>query len=541
MDESLVVETAWQDYQQYTIIYFWDPGHTYLPTGYYPGSYRHEQLSTLVKYRLKDSTSTPNWRGIEKVDTTKFKPSKINLSVYLRRPTAPIFNPPRIAVRKKPLKPAPHVSPIALDLLTPSARKRQRKLSAAIDLRRLLKWRQKVKAWEIYDEKRLKRLKDYRTFFEEKRIPKFQAAVLRYQRRVDIVRKWQSRPKMSKTRSRLPPDNPYNEITLVPIGAPCAVGKTYGNIGWIEGGLPIYNGYSYTRTSASLDNVRSLLSGIHASIEPDRARAKAILSYKFYDKTARQRVHYANMIAERAQTIDLFRDAVLRLSSFLSAKRSFIKSLVTYARNPKAIANDILAFKFGIEPLIDDIKGTAEILATRLTSDDDIVIAIRTNRKTPLYFDRRGFKVAGLMESSYVVKYTVSNSFARTLQSFGFINSAEIAWEMTPWSFVFDWIVPISAYLNQLSAECGLTFKTGTYSERVQATVEVSSVYLVDGEDPYTSHYQVGGVYAYRRKFREVLTEPPEKMSLFVKNPLSWTHGLEALALTMQRIRFRKP
>lgn len=502
----------------------------------------------------KDSVSTPGWHTPSS-GSVKYS-NKIDLKRYLRHPVAPRFRPPRFKTiskpvfKPKPLKPfrEPSLNP---DLVSSSkyllrfeekrnkAYKRYLILADRNFQKSLAKHEARMKWFEATSLKQNKRSAEYKSAFELK-VKKYEARLAIYKKRLEIVKNWQFRPKAVHQRNGLPPDNPY---TLDRIWSSDGLTGCFWDKQVVyQPRRQVLNQIIVGQAQSAIPSLLpSHVSSVDAVLQPVRSRLDAKLLVKFYDKVGNQKVHYANIIAERAQTLDTFVSLVRRLTSVLRAKKSLIKSAGKYISNPKAISDDYLAFQFGVLPLLSDIQGTSELLADyNLNLEAPIIIAIRTNSKEHFKEYLNGQLFEGTMNISYVVKYKIDNPLARSLQSFGLVNPAEIAWEVMPWSFVFDWIAPIGPYLHALSADTGLEFVTGTRSETIQYDMTYSPTQKqpTSNSDAYESgEYLSGGSYTRLVKRRTVLTEPPDKLNLFVKSPLSWTHALESLALLVQRLK----
>lgn len=52
--------------------------------------------------------------------------------------------------------------------------------------------------------------------------------------------------------------------------------------------------------------------------------------------------------------------------------------------------------------------------------------------------------------------YRVDNEILRTLSQLSLTNPLEVAWELVPFSFVVDWMLPIGDYLSNMSALHGI-------------------------------------------------------------------------------------
>jgi len=59
----------------------------------------------------------------------------------------------------------------------------------------------------------------------------------------------------------------------------------------------------------------------------------------------------------------------------------------------------------------------------------------------------------------------LDDRFLAYMDSIGLVNPAAILWELVPYSFVVDWIVPIGQFLENISAGVGLRFLSGYRTE----------------------------------------------------------------------------
>lgn len=115
----------------------------------------------------------------------------------------------------------------------------------------------------------------------------------------------------------------------------------------------------------------------------------------------------------------------------------------------------------------------------------------------------------------------------------GLTNPTEILWELAPFSFVLDWILPIGDWLKSLDSGFGVTFKGGTNSWYVHRSVEVEKVLHKSGS-PYANDGEfivVGGPGLFSRtsSTRTVLEKSPPP--LYIKNPFSTWKAITSLAL----------
>lgn len=129
--------------------------------------------------------------------------------------------------------------------------------------------------------------------------------------------------------------------------------------------------------------------------------------------------------------------------------------------------------------------------------------------------------------------FTLVDSTLLLSQQLGLLNPLETIWDLTPWSFVIDWFFPIGDYFQSLSALAGLKYLGGSVSSKQKLTHTERGVYT----PPSYCGWQSGSstylwdIFMFKRV---VLPDPPSYI-LKVKNPFSFMHGANTLALAFQR------
>lgn len=321
---------------------------------------------------------------------------------------------------------------------------------------------------------------------------------------------------------------------------------SYQTSGVVEGFIPAVN--------------EALWSGSNAFIAKSNAitAATSRALSKLHDKLSNQSVHIVNIIAERHQTKELLGSAVKRLASFiLSNKRKFLEDTLKgmlSKRQSKQLADDTLAFLFGVRPLINDVYGAAETVAHFSVDSFPSSVVVRGKASgSDRAVDRVDIISNGIIigsvecetdiqvKVSFVHTYDIDNLVSHELSMLGLINPAEVAWEMMKWSFVIDWLIPIGKFLHQLSADAGLTYRNGVQTTTVITTKTLKRNY--NGSDPHSStgysSWNTGTLIAKKittSKERIVHSMAPSVRFPSFKNPFSNIHALEALALLRQRI-----
>lgn len=509
----------------------------------YPGevSFNAKSLSTTINvdvnafsldtYDTHVSYASPGWNDLAFRKIVSYKGKKLNLTSYLREPTAPVFRLPRFSLPSKPKAPGTFV---------PNGKSvKALKFAEKVNLKRILKFRKRMAKYDsLVKRKRL--IEDlYRKRFLL-RMAKYKKAKASYDLRVKKLNARKPRVVRFRRRWNLI-DNPHLKLSLRRLDEGISfVSYYYDTVGTTSPHVLNMISYPYSSTGiedqAFYDKVADDVKSAFMFATSDlRAEMDSKLTSKFYEKLSRQKIHYGNMLAERAQTYDLLRSSVTRLYKLITLKRNVFKSLGRFLLKPKMIANDYLAFQFGVKPLLDDIFNSIELLAEATVEGDEDQLVIRTNVKRFVDITTADLLIQGRIERSYVFKYTVENPYASDANSLGLLNPSEIAWEVLPWSFVVDWFLPVGTYLSSLSSDVGLNFLTGTIGERFIGTIKlnpaVTSPALHDG----SQRLLPSGTFALKYNERN-LANPPDKFGILrTKSPLSWTHGFESLALLVQK------
>jgi len=132
----------------------------------------------------------------------------------------------------------------------------------------------------------------------------------------------------------------------------------------------------------------------------------------------------------------------------------------------------------------------------------------------------------------------VDNPTLARLNSLGLINPLTVAWERMPWSFVVDWFIPVSTFLQALSATIGLDFFTGSVTYRTFGKTKgawpflISTVpsrnWAIEAEEANASGLMVQ---------RVVLTGFPRPTLFLNQSPFTTKRALNAIALAVQNQR----
>lgn len=210
-------------------------------------------------------------------------------------------------------------------------------------------------------------------------------------------------------------------------------------------------------------------------------------------------------------------------------------------RNSKAgrsLGRKWLQYIYGWKPTLSDIKSGCDILSRHSVED----IRKKVTRSVSHSFDKEvktlGFtdRYKGVVRTSSGITSICKSNFLDAVDSLGVINPLEIAWDLIPYSFVFDWFVPVGNVLSGLSASLGLDFVSGYTSTTVEI---VKTSFLNDASAISDSRFTIGDpgslIVSSKSFTRKVMTSFPTPEFYVNSNPFSTPRIGAAIALVLSR------
>lgn len=245
---------------------------------------------------------------------------------------------------------------------------------------------------------------------------------------------------------------------------------------------------------------------------------------------------------ELIQSLQLIGDTATRIANALRyAKRgNFHEAFAAIAgsrlrsgarkKQADVAADNWLELQYGFIPLYKDVEAAAQFMAVTLNGTLEREYRVRYRKNETLLYDGPfAFPNAECYTRKQMI-FTLRS--VNTAQLGGIADPASLIWELLPFSFVFDWWVPIGEYLHA----AGFLNSVETSGEIV-----MSEKFLLDSGEPVYTGSDGGGlmsdVSSYRMKrvhfTREVLTDfalpKPVPKPLFSEKP--WKHAASAVAL----------
>lgn len=192
---------------------------------------------------------------------------------------------------------------------------------------------------------------------------------------------------------------------------------------------------------------------------------------------------------------------------------------------------------YGILPLWMDMMAAADDMATSLAKPGSHIEALRViTRQGDLPKDPHGYfnwSCEGKYEYGAECKlgYRMRAPITNYAAGLGLLNPFALWWELTPFSFVFDWLVPVGNMLGGMTVDMGLDFETGFTNRKSYIDFEVVGCLHenAQGKIPSVRFRNVSQV-------RTAMVTTPIT-GLYIKSPFSATHTISAIALLAQQIR----
>lgn len=192
------------------------------------------------------------------------------------------------------------------------------------------------------------------------------------------------------------------------------------------------------------------------------------------------------------------------------------------------VTSTLLAYRYGVAPLMSDIFKTAEILSSPFEDKPSLVkrasMAWNGESVSPSVSTLRW---KGKESVALKASVSVSNPNLLLANRLGVINPAVWIWDKIPWSFVVDWWLPVGSFLNNLSAMAGLTLTGASITRERNWTSSIV----------YSWPYQVVGTgQGFGKVKNRVVGSLPIPRSVPFGTGLGIQRGQNALALITQKL-----
>lgn len=264
----------------------------------------------------------------------------------------------------------------------------------------------------------------------------------------------------------------------------------------------------------------------------NRARTEALVDF------ADSKAGLGEDLAQAVKTADLLFDTAIAIAKVARAvkqgklwelHRHFnakeMKEAAKSGKIPKKLAGQWLAYQYAWKPMALTAYGLYELLLEQL-APPALLVHGRGQGRAPDYENDWAGAEPGVpwppcifKESSKLsVRCQITGKlnaqeYLRTLNRVGLVNPVSLAWDLLPFSFVVDWVLPLGDVAFALSAPVGTSFVGGHQVIRYQRliNVELDSKYAYGGSTPQALFRSSG-------MMRTVLSTYPRPVP-YVKSP----------------------
>lgn len=232
------------------------------------------------------------------------------------------------------------------------------------------------------------------------------------------------------------------------------------------------------------------------------------------NEAVRGGVDLAVTLAEAGQTVGLRRQLTKLVGRVLDFKRTYGKRVFTNV--PDLSSEAWLTWQYGIRPIISDIYTAAD----NVKRSGQTLMRIKKRSKqlnvlqvaNTVDFGTGPVPVVGTEWSScrceIVYVLAINDTVLQRVGDWTSLNPVSIAWELTPYSFVADWVFDVGSYLRNMESaflykdNFVIGYKTLTYKAGVTLTVTADKKYGANR----LAEYRLYGVKLDSGKKRSVLT-----------------------------------
>lgn len=279
-------------------------------------------------------------------------------------------------------------------------------------------------------------------------------------------------------------------------------------------------------------------------LKDDNLHAMAVTECR--RKLADGKANLAVALAEARRTANLLADTSSRLFRALLALRRGNLGGAARAlglggqRNAgRRLAGTHLQIKYGWGPLMMDIWGSYELLSqqvsrgmfmSKVRTVQDFQQLSKSCYSQYSATQMKEWEVEGgvIREHKCKLVARLTDGLVQTMQQGGLTNPLLLGWELVPFSFVVDWVVPVGNMLEAATALQGLEFVggyTSVYGEQVVRGKQVPQGNVSGSPREFT----IEGFNVVRTG----LTSFPSVMP-YVRSPFRTSNVLTALALWLQ-------
>lgn len=201
---------------------------------------------------------------------------------------------------------------------------------------------------------------------------------------------------------------------------------------------------------------------------------------------AARRVARATRQARRGNFVEAYQSLTrgyvprrARLSTYRRSRREVEADRTGFVSDAKDLANNHLAYVYGVTPLMNDVEDAIKLLDNVYSDKPPPTKSGFVQRRHESVLSASPYKwnnIQGKLTLRGGVYYEVSDYEWFLLQEVGLANLSTVVWELIPYSFVVDWFVNVGDWLLSQQEPRGLTYLGGWSSVFAQGTASLGSI-----------------------------------------------------------------
>lgn len=354
-------------------------------------------------------------------------------------------------------------------------------------------------------------------------------------------------------------------IITLPGGSTFRRSTSYSHESWEEGTPTApakaggkYNNRIYDAVDDGYDGAVYLggFPVLHGKTILDDCRNEVVV--KALNKIADSKAQIGENLATLGQTARMFTRPIRSIVDLAKAGRrgefrNFLRSSYRDLRRrgiAKEVCSRYLEYIYGFQPFMSDAYALHQLMKEQ--SVEPLLIHGRSSASRTDWHPFRGPTLTSSYSTCWrenweyqakakcrlTARFDENEKFLRSINQLGLLNPASLAWELVPWSFVVDWVLPVGPMLQALSAPAGLRFVDGSISNRVTETHEVRhgiDTISVD-EDKMSSFEPMYVPITYQGYQRDALSNWPRPGLWVDQDPLRGKRLFTALALAITNL-----
>lgn len=156
-----------------------------------------------------------------------------------------------------------------------------------------------------------------------------------------------------------------------------------------------------------------------------------------------------------------------------TARRNVKKDNTGFVRDANDVANNYLAYIYGVRPIVNDVHDAISLLDNVYSGEPPPTKSGFLERRRLGDLNASPFKynnIEGKLTLRGGVYYVVKDHEWFLLQDVGLANPPSVLYELVPYSFVVDWFVNVGDWILSQQTPAGLSFKGGWTSVTAEGT-----------------------------------------------------------------------